>query len=1452
MPGVRTTAPARGALRVRRDGSHRAVRAAGRLAPQLLLAASLAASLAACTAYREPSAGATVSCATDAECPSGWSCRPALGACRRSRDTGLPPSVATGSTSVSPAAAAAGTQVVVRFEVSAPLHAAPVVELDTSPRTPLVLQSVDGRRYAYSLVVAPSAAEGFFSILAALVGEDGAVARELKLGDLVVDRTPPAISRVDTLTPAVRAGAPVVVEVTLGEPLGAPSAHVVGGPTLTAHATDRPQVWRFEGIATGAEVEGPAAVEIQASDAAGNTVTRMLTDAFSYDFTAPRLEVDSLVLTSVVRQGQEAAVHLDVSEPLSAPPIVELVARRSGDPLPLAVIEHAGTAWTFGRLVAGGDPQETFDVRVTGLADLAGNPGVEVVFGALRIDSTPPRALAGPALDAPSGLYRAGDRIAFSLTLDEPLSRAPVARLETTPPRPFDCVAGASRAEFTCTLRAPLDGTEVPESVVRIVAEFQDDAGNAGIASATATLDFTAPAVVPGSPGLALTPPPGALVPAVGAATAGTRVRLSFSTTEPLAGAPEVGATSPEPLPFVPVSQSGTHFEYETVVPPGAHAAGAYAIQARLADVAGNVTIATLTLPGQGLVVDTSPPAPPDVEAASRITYARLPWGSAATSGRPTFTITGLAGAVEGGATVIAYDGPDPAGAREIGRATAADDGSFPAMALVAADRTRAWVLQVDAAGNASDADPLTPGPQAVGVRDVTWTATLSGDGIGVGAANPHVLEVRPRFSGALVEGVSSTTPALPASTRGTLAWVPVESSAAPSAIGHAVFDARRDRVVVLNQADLPGAWEWNGRTWVKVLPAGISADGTPTTIAGVTYDERRQEVVVFDMSCTPRLWAWDGRTWAVRAANGSGIPGAPPATGPNRLLLAVLGYDRGRGETVVTSRHPGGPLLQLCGGWENTGTWAWTGTGWRLAGGGLEGNFSTFFDPTQGTLVAVGDVAGVQRWTGSGWSPAASGSGWTPNGGEAPPGAFDPASQRIIRVDSTATQAWSWDALSWTSIGPGLAGGWTIPLSDPIHGRLLAVNAAGVWTWTGGAWSAVTPVLPAVTRIGLAYDPAAGALEAFDATGGVRRCAGGTWSPIAPADPAAGASPVRLDAAAEDPGGGGVLAHEPGSPSGTTWRWNGTGWARVVAGDGLTATSAVLVRDPVRGLTYLDRTADAAYLWSGAGWTLADSAALKVGNLFTSSVPAYSDTLGSTVAWLTYTYRSNQMNFVARYPGATPPIDVGNGLGMHDPLAPDASGRSFLLTPSRVTETLAADLTRTPAAVDLPFGLPPAGAVQASIWDPVGLGVAVAFPGEIWRLESEAASRPGHLFRAAYARSGGPDPTGCLVSPATCPIASVTFAWTGIATPQEGVAATSAAVSAWDGTRFVRLGTVTAPPGVAGSGSYRIADPALIGLLGSAHSGEVTLAVEVLGGPLPAPLVRTDDVSVQVAYRLP
>ena len=362
----------------------------------------------------------------------------------------------------------------------------------------------------------------------------------------------------------------------------------------------------------------------------------------------------------------------------------------------------------------------------------------------------------------------------------------------------------------------------------------------------------------------------------VDGAAHGTTVRIFFAVNEILAEDPIVRLQSlPEILFTRQGSPTGTFYTYAYTVSDSEVGEGDLGIEVELVDVAGNRAVVALNDADGALQfrTDFTAPVSPSVNVADGIVYWRMPWGAQASSGVPEFSVIGAAQSVEPDATVIAFDGPDPTVASEIGRVAAASDGSIGVsssiLELSRADRGEVYLASIDGAGNQS---------ALVRIRDVVWVASMGNKISGSTTDNPHRLgELR-----------QVTETRVPQSFRELndveLALVQLEdgSSVSVSSLRHwflpstdtpqlsfsaPVYDHRNSEVFLFGQVGLGGGvnelWAYRDTGWQRRSFSGLG----PAVLPDATvYDTLRDRVLVIGADTDGlddfEVWEWDGRNW--------------------------------------------------------------------------------------------------------------------------------------------------------------------------------------------------------------------------------------------------------------------------------------------------------------------------------------------------------------------------------------------------------------------------------------------------------------------------------------------------------------------------------------------------------------------------------------------------------------
>lgn len=486
----------------------------------------------------------------------------------------VPPAVVEGSVELSPSVVRAGATLVASFELDEDTLESPQVRVGTRPFT---LDARDGRRWTFSYRATGAEPEEVAPVLVTAIDQVGNVARDLALGTVTFDFTPPALSDISIEGPSVVAkGGALVVQVAVAEELPAPPVVTLGARTLELISSTAGQ-HRFEYVARGDEPEGAADIGVALSDRAGNTTQRTVEQLVTFDFTAPEPVAGSFrLLSNPVRTGAPASLAFVATEPLAAPPEVFL---RDGE---REVVWHnvhlLGVDVTASQVVedlASG----SYEIVARGLRDAAGNDSGALVLGTLDVDTQPP--VIG-ALTTSHRHARAGDRLVVTFDVDEALSSDPVVSLGEQ----RATLVGSEAASFEFAF--DVEEETFPEGAGTVVVVATDRAGNVASALATVELDYTAPSLSSGGARPVL-------------AASGAELIVSVTASEPLAAPPTLTVEGPAALTFTALEDSA--YSWRREVTP-ADADGTYLATVTLTDLAGNTS--TVSLPA--FDIDVSPP----------------------------------------------------------------------------------------------------------------------------------------------------------------------------------------------------------------------------------------------------------------------------------------------------------------------------------------------------------------------------------------------------------------------------------------------------------------------------------------------------------------------------------------------------------------------------------------------------------------------------------------------------------------------------------------------------------------------------------------------------------------------------------------------------------------------------------------------------------------------------
>lgn len=743
-----------------------------------------------------------------------------------------------------------------------------------------------------------------------------------------------------------------------------------------------------------------------------------------------------------------------------------------------------------------------------------------------------------------------GGQLAGEIVADEPLARAAVRICdlsldgETVDPEAKRFTFGLSTGSGGRD--GPPLGPIAPDGTCAAFVTLVDLAGNAAkeVRAATVVFDSVAPAPLGAAfESVRYLPAPGNALAEPTRAARGTTVVLGFALSEALAAPPTIWAVVPrlggpeQRLDFGLLAKEGNSWVFRAVYGLAGDTEDEVEVSILAKDLAGNEFSGVL---GKKVFVDTIPPAKPgtrnpDLQPA----YVRSPWGG---GGRPAeFRVRAPQGTLAGETAVVAYDGPSPASATELGRAIVTSEGAVD-VPLIASDRAEVWIAAVDPAGNESP---------TVRVRHVEWTATLGGKVPGSLASNPTTFVTTGRLLPTLAQDPLSTTE--------------------PDALGLAALANANDGAGVVRSGE---------QSW-RPHPAGGAGPAARSRHAAA-FDPQRGRWVLFGGERGSGARLQD--TWEYEPATGKWTLRSPAGARPSARSRHAMVFDSRRGRVIVF----GGTGASVDPATEDLGVWEWDGEAgsWTRrapvgASPGLRAGHAMVYDPVSEKVVLVGG----RSYSGTGNSAQADVWTWDPVGGlwSELDAANDPParSEHAVALDSGSVvlfggrgatgmlgDTWSLDlgapAKAWVDVtgsvpGPSARAGHAMASfgSRPVAlfgGETATGEVDDAWIWEG-AWRRVSTTGPS-GRSGAALgrggergefllfggESSTGApladtweLEMEPAPG-----QGATWKRRGPAS--AGPTPRSRHALAWLPARQQVLLVGGGSgagPVGETWLWN-------------------------------------------------------------------------------------------------------------------------------------------------------------------------------------------------------------------------------------------------------------------------------------------------------------------------
>jgi hypothetical protein len=990
-------------------------------------------------------------------------------------------------------------------------------------------------------------------------------------------------------------------------------------------------------VATG-DGDGAKTATATATDAAGNVTVQDI-GGVTYDFAPPEAALEAAPASA--RVGTTVRVTLTGTEPISGPPPLE--AKNGGSTA--AFVAQDSTAWklsySYAYVVTGGTAAGVHTMQPFSVTDQAGNsrvvtPSPAVTFS---VDPTIPAIVGTPTLNKSPASYKAGDVILLSFTTTEDLDGSlPKVTLNTGTPKDLPCAAGAGVNDYTCTLAAPLTGTESPQGLTGISIELADPAGNVGFASTTLTLDFAAPFVISAKP-------------AQPSYKLNDTILYSVNVSEPLSGSPGRPALSvrkggvEQPGFFgTPVTETDSSFTYSAPVLGGMD--GSYTVEVALTDKAGN---STASISGDPFAVDATPPVVteqalvtnnangsalakdgdtvtavftmdemPLQNPAATLGGKPMAFGSKTGTGPYTFTYTRAAAAADGdGVKGVTVTTSDTAGNVAVFGFTGAVTYDFTKPGIATGSEGLQLVpftgsllpavtkvtLGTTARVSFTTTEPLLMDPVlTLSPSAGTWSVTKFSS-----AGSSYIFDIKPT-GGSPTQGATNVNATL-TDKAGNVSDPIVLSLPAPGIDVDTIAPAP----MTIEQSD---RIEYRRIPWGSDATAGIKRFSVKTVAScgpGTDAVEPNATVIFWDGADTTtaseigRATADANGCFAEKEINradrvhvfaaqvdaAGNLDSATASEIKNHEWIATMGY-KVAGDTFDNPHHyetRGLFAPQLVQSGEEGVSEVGAGSGLNTRGGG------------------AAHAVGMTRWSDQafGSSPAARSSHAM---------AYDSARSRVVLFGgwdgvSYKSDTWEWDGAKWTqspATGPTARSGHAMAY-DSSRGKVILFGGwDGVsshnetWEWDGATWTQVASTGPSV-RSGhvMAYDSARRKTVLFggkyyssgyEYVGDTWEWDGSSWTQVSSTGPSArGGSVMAFDSSQNRVimfgGDDGTVYY------GDTWKWDGTTWTQVSSTGPSARSGSAMAYDSARAKTiifggYAPATGykGDTWEWNGATWT--------------------------------------------------------------------------------------------------------------------------------------------------------------------------------------------------------------------------------------------------------------------------
>jgi hypothetical protein len=277
--------------------------------------------------------------------------------------------------------------------------------------------------------------------------------------------------------------------------------------------------------------------------------------------------------------------------------------------------------------------------------------------------------------------------------------------------------------------------------------------------------------------------------------------------------------------------------------------------------------------------------------------------------------------------------------------------------------------------------------------------------------------------------------------------WTPINVDAPAGSV--ATADPANGRLWFYNQnagGDRTRFWAYDGVQWTSPMRVPHPIEVTNST--PIVYDALRDRAVLVSGQNQLLHFEWDGTRWL----------SLPNPAGPASRTMHAFAYDAARGETVLFGGFT--PTGSLADTWTWNGTqWRQAAT----SGPAARYRPAVTYDSLRARIVMIGGATGSTsftdhwEWDGVAWTQIAA---TTPLGGTGGALGHDPVRDVLVHVDWSGT-TFERGPAGWAMILPanpnlGSAGypslTWN-PVRQRLQGEMGSISVPQLHEWTGSAW---------------------------------------------------------------------------------------------------------------------------------------------------------------------------------------------------------------------------------------------------------------------------------------------------------------------------------------------------------------------------------------------------------------